>query len=116
MTRTLSLFAALAILAVALAVPGSGKGQELDYEMSIRVVGRIMEHSTTESGSKGVPNKFEVDLNDDLNLDLTIWRQGAAAVGTDLAEEGVVFEALVRPVEGEQDHYLLVRWLRFGLL
>jgi len=82
-------------------------------DQTITVAGIIL--SAAGSVPKGRPNQWKVDLDDDMDSDLTLLNSGAELAGNELIQAGLMVEAVITPLDVEKEIYGLVRWVRVGL-
>lgn len=121
MARSTPWFGILALAAMLAAplLPAAAPAQEVEQKPLLRVVGRILSHAHAETGKRGVPNRWQLDLNDDLVADLQLYAAGEgdeAPAGAALAKEGVVAEAVVVGSPEGSGIYRLIGWSRIGLI
>ncbi len=110
------LLALLLLLPVPVAASYLHQGSGMD-DGTVTVVGMVLTKSNTrgKSRNKGTPNRWTIDLDNDMNADLTLVSMAEDLTGSELVREAIWAEVRITPLDLENETYGLVRWVKFGL-
>ena len=103
----------LALLLLLPCILVGAQATESRQDQTITVVGMIL--SASSNLPKGTPDRWRIDLNDDMDAELTLLNAGANLPGNELIEAGIKVEVVITPLDLEKATYGLVRWVRVGL-